>query len=138
MPSPRVTVLVPMSRAQRARLRRKAKTTGLSIAELLRRGGEPYTRKADRAAFDHLARDVIRATDKAIQSIETTLALVAPIGSADSSIKAFPLGPRCGQVIHRVTIHDEQGGCMSNANGDWIHSSRRRDIRRDGHHRSPR
>lgn len=77
MPSPRVKVLVPMSRAQRARLRHKAKTTGLSIAELLRRGGEQYTRTADLAAFDHVARDVIRTTDKAIQSIETTLALVA-------------------------------------------------------------
>jgi len=86
MPSPRVNVLVPMSPAQRARLRRKAKTTGLSIGEILRRGGEHYTLRADLAAFDYLARDVVRTTSKAIQSIERTLALVA---QSEARIQGF-------------------------------------------------
>lgn len=73
------TVQVPvlMSPAQKRRLARKAKAANLTMGELLRRGGERFSPTEDEAMLDQFAKQVVRATEKAIQSINKTLALVA-------------------------------------------------------------
>jgi hypothetical protein len=47
------------------------------MGELLRRGGERFSPTEDEAMLDQFAKQVVRATEKAIQSINKTLALVA-------------------------------------------------------------
>lgn len=72
-----VQVPVLMSPAQKRRLARKAKAANLTMGELLRRGGERFSPTEDEAMLNQFAKQVARATEKAIQSIEKTLALVA-------------------------------------------------------------
>ncbi len=96
MPLRKVTVLVPMSGAQRARLTRKARRLRLSIGELLRRGAEQYTPETPLAAVDLLAKEIIYTSNKALQSIDTTLRLVvqseARIQALESSRSAHQVG----------------------------------------------
>jgi hypothetical protein len=66
-----------MSLAQKRRLARKAKAANLTMGELLRRGGERFSPADDDAMLDQFAKQVARATQRAIQSIDKTLALVA-------------------------------------------------------------
>jgi len=47
------------------------------MGELLRRGGERYSSEEDPAMLDQFARQVSRAAEKAIRSIDHTLELVA-------------------------------------------------------------
>ena len=77
MPSTSIQVPVLMSSAQKSRLARKAKAAGLTMGELLRQGGERFTPGEDLAILDHLAKDVIRTTNKTIRSIDKTLSVVA-------------------------------------------------------------
>ena len=72
-----VRISVLMSQAQKRRLARKAKAANLTMGELLRRGGERFSPQEDDAALDQFAKQVSRATQRAIQSIDRTLALVA-------------------------------------------------------------
>ena len=93
MPSRKVKVLVPMSDAQHTRLAHKANALGLSVAELLRRGAEQYV-PPDTLAL--LANEVICTSDKAIHSIDSTLAIVAQsearIQALQSSHSAHKVG----------------------------------------------
>jgi len=66
-----------MSLAQKRRLARKAKAANLTMGELLRRGGERFSPAEDDVMLDQFAKQVARATQRAIQSIDKTLALVA-------------------------------------------------------------
>jgi len=66
-----------MSLAQKRRLARKAKAANLTMGELLRRGGERFSPAEDDVMLDQFAKQVTRATQRAIQSIDKTLALVA-------------------------------------------------------------
>ncbi|MGE3977666.1 MAG: hypothetical protein AB7F94_08745 [Nitrospira sp.] len=77
MPQTNVQVPVLMSQAQKRRLARKAKAANLTMGELLRQGGERFSPAEDEAALDQFAKQVTRATQRAIQSIDRTLALVA-------------------------------------------------------------
>lgn len=77
MPATNIQVPVLMSPTQKRRLARKAKAAKLTMGELLRQAGESYSPGEDPALLDHLAKDVIRATSKAIRSIDKTLSLVA-------------------------------------------------------------
>jgi hypothetical protein len=72
-----VQVPVLMSPAQKRRLARKAKAAHLTMGELLRQGGERFSPVEDEAMLDHFAKQVTRAAQRAIQSIDKTLALVA-------------------------------------------------------------
>ena len=72
-----VQVPVLMSPAQKRRLARKAKAANLTMGELLRQGGERFSTTEDEVMLDQFARQVTRATQRAIQSIDKTLALVA-------------------------------------------------------------
>lgn len=73
------TIQVPvlMSPAQKRRLARKAKAANLTMGELLRQGGERFSGNEDEILLDQFAKQVARATQRAIQSIDRTLALVA-------------------------------------------------------------
>lgn len=73
------TVQVPvlMSPAQKRRLARKARAANLTMGELLRQGGERFSPTEDDVMLDQFAKQVTKATDRAIQSIDKTLALVA-------------------------------------------------------------
>ena len=77
MPQVNVQVPVLMSPAQKRRLARKAKAANLTMGELLRRGGERFSPAEDDASLDQFAKQVSKATQRAIQSIDRTLALVA-------------------------------------------------------------
>jgi len=66
-----------MSPAQKRRLARKAKAANLTMGELLRQGGEHFSPTEDAVMLGQFAKHVIKATDRAIQSIDKTLALVA-------------------------------------------------------------
>ena len=77
MPKANVRVAVLMSPAQKRRLARKAKAANLTMGELLRQGGERFSPAEDDAALDQFAKQVTKATQRAIQSIDKTLALVA-------------------------------------------------------------
>jgi hypothetical protein len=66
-----------MSLAQKRRLARKAKAANLTMGELLRQGGERFSPAEDDVMLDQFAKQVTRATQRAIQSIDKTLALVA-------------------------------------------------------------
>ena len=72
-----IQVPVLMSLAQKRRLARKAKAANLTMGELLRRGGERFSPEEDDVMLDQFAKQVTRATQRAIQSIDKTLALVA-------------------------------------------------------------
>ena len=72
-----VQVPVLMSPAQKRRLARKAKAANLTMGELLRQGGERFSPAEDDAALDQFAKQVTKATQRAIQSIDRTLAAVA-------------------------------------------------------------
>jgi hypothetical protein len=76
---PQVTVQIPvlMSPAQKRRLARKAKAANLTMGELLRQGGEHFSPTEDDTMLDQFAKQVTRATQRAIHSIDKTLALVA-------------------------------------------------------------
>lgn len=82
----KVKVLVWMTPAQRRRLARKAKAANLTMGELLRRGGERFSPTEDEVLLDQFAKQVTRATQQAIQSIDNTLALVA---QSESRIQAL-------------------------------------------------
>jgi len=77
MPATSIQVPVLMSPAQKARLARKARAAGLTMGELLRQGGERFAPQEDLTMLDHLAKNVIRTTNKAIRSIDKTLSVVA-------------------------------------------------------------
>ena len=77
MPTNTVQVPVLMSLSQKQRLARKAKVAKLTMGELLRRGGERYSPEEEPALLDQFARQVSRATGKAIRLIDHTLELVA-------------------------------------------------------------
>ena len=77
MPQVNVQVPVLMSPAQKRRLARKAKAANLTMGELLRQGGERFSSSEDEAMLDQLAKQVTRAAQRAIQSIDKTLAFVA-------------------------------------------------------------
>ena len=77
MPSTMVQVPILMSPGQNRRLAQKAKAANLTMAELLREGGERYVPADDPALLDHMAKQVIRETKKTIRAIDKTLALVA-------------------------------------------------------------
>lgn len=77
MPQVHVQVPVLMSPAQKRRLTRKAKAANLTMGELLRQGGERFSPTDDEVALDQFAKQVAKATQRAIQSIDKTLALVA-------------------------------------------------------------
>ena len=72
-----VRVAVLMSPAQKRRLARKAKAANLTMGEWLRERGERFSPAEDEAALDQFAKQVTRATQRAIQSIDRTLVLVA-------------------------------------------------------------
>lgn len=72
-----VRVAVLMSPAQKRRLARKAKAANLTMGELLRQGGERFSPAEDDAALNQFAKQVTEATQRAIQLIDRTLALVA-------------------------------------------------------------
>ena len=72
-----VRVAVLMSPAQKRRLARKAKAANLTMGEWLRERGERFSPAEDEAALDQFAKQVTRATQRAILSIDRTLALVA-------------------------------------------------------------
>jgi hypothetical protein len=65
-----------MSPTQKRRLARKAKAAKLTMGEFLRRGGENYVPDDTPALLDHVAKDVVRATHRAIRSIDKTLSIV--------------------------------------------------------------
>ncbi len=73
------TVQVPvlMSPAQKRRLAQKAKAAKLTMGELLRQGGERFSPNEDEVLLDQFAKQVSKATERAIRSINKTLALVA-------------------------------------------------------------
>ena len=77
MPSTMVQVPILMSPGQKRRLAQKAKAANLTMAELLREGGERYVPADNPALLDHMAKQVIRETKKTIRAIDKTLALVA-------------------------------------------------------------
>ena len=77
MPSTMVQVPILMSPGQKRRLAQKAKAANLTMAELLREGGERYVPADDPTLLDHMAKQVIRETKKTIRAIDKTLALVA-------------------------------------------------------------
>lgn len=77
MPQVNVQVPVLMSPAQKRRLARKAKAANLTMGELLRQGGERFSPAEDDTMLDQFAKQVTRATQRAIHSIDKTLALVA-------------------------------------------------------------
>lgn len=77
MPSTMVQVPILMSPGQKRRLAQKAKAANLTMAELLREGGERYVPADDPALLDHMAKQVIRETKKTIRAIDKTLTLVA-------------------------------------------------------------
>lgn len=77
MPQTNIQVPVLMSLTQKRRLARKAKAANLTMGELLRRGGERFSPAEDDVMLDQFAKQVARATQRAIQSIDKTLALVA-------------------------------------------------------------
>ena len=77
LPKANVQVAVLMSPAQKRRLARKAKAANLTMGELLRQGGERFSPAKDDAALDQFAKQVTKATQRAIQSIDRTLAVVA-------------------------------------------------------------
>ena len=76
MPTANVQVPVLMSPAQKRRLARKARAANLTMAELLRQGGERFSPEEDSEMLDQFAKQVALATRRAIQSIDKTLALV--------------------------------------------------------------
>lgn len=76
MPSANVQVPVLMSRTQKRRLTRKAKKANLSMAELLREGGERFSPIDDSGLLEHMAKQVIQATTRTIRAIDKTLSLV--------------------------------------------------------------
>lgn len=84
------TVQVPvlMSPAQKRRLARKAKAANLTMGELLRKGGERFSPAEDELMLDQFAKQVILATDRAIQSIDKTIALVAKSEARIQALKA--------------------------------------------------
>ena len=77
MPQANVRIAVLMSPAQKRRLARKAKAANLTMGELLCQGGERFSPAEDDAALDQFAKQVTKATQRAIQSIDKTLALIA-------------------------------------------------------------
>lgn len=77
MPPATVQVPVLMSKAQKARLARKAKASNLTMGELLRQGGERFDPQEDLALLSRLAQHVTLTTTKAIRAIDQTLSLVA-------------------------------------------------------------
>ena len=77
MPQASIQVPVLMSLTQKRRLARKAKAANLTMGELLRQGGERFSPAEDDVMLDQFAKQVTRATQRAIQSIDKTLALVA-------------------------------------------------------------
>ena len=72
-----VQVPVLMSPVQKRRLARKAKAANLTMGELLRQGGEQFSPSEDDVMLDQFSRQVTKAAQRAIQSIDKTLALVA-------------------------------------------------------------
>ncbi len=72
-----VQVPVLMSPAQKRRLARKAKAANLTMGELLRQGGERFSPTENDVMLGQFAKQVMRATQRAIQSIDKTLAVVA-------------------------------------------------------------
>jgi len=77
MPTGTVQVPVLMSPAQKRRLTRKAKDANLTMGELLRQGGERFAPSRDEDLLHQVAKQVAKTTQRAIQSIDKTLALVA-------------------------------------------------------------
>lgn len=77
MPSTMVQVPILMSPSQKRRLAQKANAANLTMAELLREGGERYVPADDPTLLDHMAKQVIRETKKTLRAIDKTLALVA-------------------------------------------------------------
>ena len=77
MPTGTVQVPVLMSPAQKRRLARKAKDANLTMGELLRQGGERFAPSEDEDLLHQVAKQVAKTTQRAIQSIDKTLALVA-------------------------------------------------------------
>ena len=73
------TVQVPvlMSPAQKRRLARKAKDANLTMGELLRQGGERFAPGQDEELLHQVAKQVAKTTQRAIQSIDKALAMVA-------------------------------------------------------------
>lgn len=76
MPQAYVRVAVLMSPDQKRRLARKAKASNLTMGELLCQGGERFSPAEDNAALDQFAKQVTKATQRAIHSIDKTLALI--------------------------------------------------------------
>ena len=77
MPTGTVQVPVLMSPAQKRRLARKAKDAKLTMGELLRQGGERFAPSQDEELLHQVARQVAKTAQRAIHSIDKTLALVA-------------------------------------------------------------
>ena len=93
MPSTMVQVPVLMSPSQKRRLAQKAKAANITMAELLREGGERYAPADDPALLDHMAKRVIQDTKKTIRSIDKTLALVA---ESEARMQALSRTPKKG------------------------------------------
>jgi hypothetical protein len=66
-----------MSPAQKRRLARKAKDAKLTMGELLRQGGERFAPSQDEELLHQVGKQVAKTVQRAIQSIDKTLALVA-------------------------------------------------------------
>jgi len=77
MPTGTVQVPVLMSPAQKRWLARKAKDANLTMGELLRQGGERFAPTEEEDLLHQVAKQVARTVQRAIQSIDKTLALVA-------------------------------------------------------------
>lgn len=77
MPTGTVQVPVLMSPAQKRRLARKAKDANLTMGELLRQGGERFAPGQDEELLHQVAKQVAKTTQRAIQSIDKALAMVA-------------------------------------------------------------
>ncbi len=70
----RVPVL--MTAKEKARISRKAKEAGLSMGEYLRRAAESFRPSEDDQALEAMIDQMLKATERAGQSIEDALAFV--------------------------------------------------------------
>jgi hypothetical protein len=71
----RIPVLV--TGAQKAKIAKMAKASGLTMGEFLRRAAESYVPNNDDKLIEALANQVIKSTDAAAEAIDSALSFIA-------------------------------------------------------------
>lgn len=82
----RIPVLV--TDAQKARIAKKAKASGLTMGEFLRRAADSYSPREDEELLEGLVKQVLKTTEKANLAIDDALAFVAASQERIAKIEA--------------------------------------------------